>query len=224
MTEQDTLCGAKEHAKVKDIQSLTHRDKKDDVPVDHTRADSRQCLCGEIPPRGGMGGKPRKDIETPGDALHGLPACHLAQPAVLDMIVQPVGGVMQALLPGNLSVPIAHLTQEREACLYILRPGKRQRSLDQGHTVKPLQGHRKDFRLGGRADERMREIRSAEQPRRDQPEALTRRSAFAHIGEQLVYQPTIIRRQDRACRWHSFLTADAAFLPDATTVHSIAQA
>ena len=48
--------------------------------------------------------------------------------------------------------------------------------LDQGHTVKPLQGHRKDFRLGGRADERMRKIRSAEQPRRDQPEALPRRS------------------------------------------------
>jgi hypothetical protein len=41
MTEQDALRGTKEHAEVKDIQSLTPRDKKDDVPVDHTRADSR---------------------------------------------------------------------------------------------------------------------------------------------------------------------------------------
>src|SRR5215470_4841767 len=114
MTEQDACCGAKEHAQVKDIQSLTHRDKKDDVPVDHTRADSRQCLCGEIPPGGDMRGKPREDIETLGDALHDLTACHLAQPAMLDVMVQPVGGVMQALLPGNLPVPIAHLAQKRE--------------------------------------------------------------------------------------------------------------
>src|SRR5262245_47952297 len=111
MTEQDACCGAKEHAEVKDIQPLTHRDKKNDVPVDHTQADSRQCLCREIPPGGGMGGKPREDIETPSDALHCLTACHLAQPAVLDVIVQPVGGVMQALLPGNLPLPIAHLAQ-----------------------------------------------------------------------------------------------------------------
>ena len=55
MTEQDALCGAKEHAEVKDIQSLTHRNKKDDVPVDHTQANSRQGLCGDIPPGGGMG-------------------------------------------------------------------------------------------------------------------------------------------------------------------------
>ena len=76
------------------------------------------------------GGKPREDIETPGDALHCLTACHLAQPAVLDVMVQPVGGVMQALLPGNLPVPIAYLAQEREECLSIIRPGKRQHRLD----------------------------------------------------------------------------------------------
>jgi hypothetical protein len=35
MTEQNAFCGAKEHAEVKDIQSLTPRDKKDDVSVDH---------------------------------------------------------------------------------------------------------------------------------------------------------------------------------------------
>src|SRR5262245_34393374 len=102
MTEQDACCSAKEHAEVKDVQSLTHRDKKDDIPVDHTRADSRQGLCGAIPPGGGMRGKPREDIETPSDALHGLTACHLAQPALLDVVMQPVGSVMQALPPGNL--------------------------------------------------------------------------------------------------------------------------
>jgi hypothetical protein len=77
-----------------------------------------------------MRGKPWEDIETPGDTLHCLTARQLAQPAVFDVIVEPVGSVMQALQPGNLSAPIAHLAQERKECLSIICPGERQRSLD----------------------------------------------------------------------------------------------